>query len=116
MGAARTVLTDTAASWMASNSHLERTVSNSDTKAWPQMADYPQTELGWNRYANDWVARRRMTGGLGQIPKAAVEEHWAAMALGRGMGWEETEVGECGLLASPLISPDNKGPRNKIGL
>ena len=68
-------------------------MSNRDTKALPKMADYPQTELGWNRYANDWVARRRMTGVIAQIPKAAVEEHWAAMALGREMGWEESEEG-----------------------
>ena len=65
-------------------------MSNLD-KPWPIMADYPQTELGWNHYANHWVARKRMTGGLAQIPKAAIEEHWAAMALGREKGWEESE-------------------------
>jgi hypothetical protein len=66
-------------------------MSNSDIKTWPKMADYPQTELGWNQYANDWVVRRRRTAGVAQIPMAAVKEHWAAMALGREMGWKENE-------------------------
>jgi len=69
--------------------HLERTMSNSDINAWPKMADYPQTEDGWNQYANEWVSRRRRTTGLAQIPMAALEEHWVAMDLGREMGWEE---------------------------
>ena len=67
-------------------------MSNSD-KPWPIMADYPQTELGWNQYANHWVARKRMAGGLGQIPMAAIYEHRAAMALGRENGWKESEEG-----------------------
>jgi hypothetical protein len=66
---------------------------NMDINAWPKMADYPQTEIGWNQYANDWVVRRRMNVSVAQIPMAAVEEHWAAMALGREMGWEENEEG-----------------------
>ena len=68
-------------------------MSNMDINAWPKMAEYPQTQIGWNQYANDWVVRRRMTASVAQIPMAAVQEHWAAMALGREMGWEEKEEG-----------------------
>ena len=58
---------------------------------WPEFSDYPQTEEGWNQYANHWVSRRRMTGGLGQIPLSAVQEHQRSMELGRQMGWKEME-------------------------
>lgn len=60
-------------------------------KPWPQMADYPQTETGWNQYANAWVARRRHTALISQIPMAAIEEHRQAMELGRNNGWQETD-------------------------
>jgi hypothetical protein len=46
---------------MAIKPTLERAMSNGDTKAWPQMVDYPQTELWWNRYANEWVTRGKLS-------------------------------------------------------
>lgn len=64
---------------------------NNSSKPWPVFANYPQTEVGWNRYANEWVARKRMTSTLADIPKSALEEHWAAMNFGRDKGWEEQE-------------------------
>jgi hypothetical protein len=66
-------------------------VSNANTKPFPKFADYPQTEEGWNRYDSDWVSRRHMTSSIAEIPKEVLEEHWAAMSLGRAKGWEEWE-------------------------
>ncbi len=66
-------------------------MSNLNSKPWPKLTDYPFTESGWNHYANDWVARSRMAGGVGQIPKTALEEHWEAMQQGRDNGWQEYE-------------------------
>ena len=56
---------------------------------WPKMADFPQTEAGWNQYANAWAMRRRKAGSMGNVPMASVEEHRSAMALGREHGWQE---------------------------
>jgi hypothetical protein len=58
---------------------------------WPKLADYPQTEDGFNRYMNTWATRRRAARMLRQIPMLAVEEHRAAVALAQQMGWEERE-------------------------
>jgi len=66
-------------------------MNNPESKPFPKFADYPQTEDGWNSYDNDWIARRRMTSSASQIPKDALEEHWASMSLGRERGWKEQE-------------------------
>ena len=66
-------------------------MSKLNIKPFPKFADYPQTEAGWNRYDGDWVARRRMTSNIGEIPKDVLEEHWAAMSLSRENGWKEQE-------------------------
>jgi hypothetical protein len=58
---------------------------------WPKLIDYPQTEAGWNQYANAWASRRRMAAFLGQITMEAIEEHRAAMEIGRRNGWQEQE-------------------------
>lgn len=47
-------------------------MSNMDINAWPNLAEYPQTEQGWNEYANEWVVRGRRTAGVAQIPMAAL--------------------------------------------
>ena len=67
-----------------------RDVMNQD---WPVFKDYPQSEAGWNDYANAWLARRRRVPLLNQIPISAIEEHRQAMQLGRDEGWREWESG-----------------------
>lgn len=66
---------------------------NSQLLGWPKFADYPQTESGWNEYANAWVSRRRRAPMLNSVPSAAVAEYQSAMAMGRERGWEGCEEG-----------------------
>ena len=66
-------------------------MSNSNTKPFPKFSDYPQTEVGWNSYDNDWISRRRMTPNIAEITKEVLEEHWASMSFWREQGWKEQE-------------------------
>jgi hypothetical protein len=66
-------------------------MNNLQSRPFPKFSEYPQTEDGWNSYDNDWVARRRMTSSIAEIPKQTLEEHWASMSLGRERGWKEQE-------------------------
>ena len=66
-------------------------MDNSNSPPFPKFSDYPQTEDGWNGYANNWVSRRRCTSSIAQIPRTVLEEHWTSMSLGREKGWEEQE-------------------------
>lgn len=62
-----------------------------DQKDWPVMADYPQTEQGWNEYANHWLGYRRSHAATpAQVPQRAVEDYQAAMQMGRQKGWQES--------------------------
>jgi len=62
-----------------------------ETPPWPSWADYPQTEDGWNAFANAWLSRKRRAGSLGVVPIDAINDYRAAMAYGRAQGWQETE-------------------------
>lgn len=62
-----------------------------DIDTWPKMANYPQTEMGWNQYMDDWITRRRQAVLMSRIPIAAIVERQAAMALGQKMGWKDYE-------------------------
>ena len=66
-------------------------MTDMNSKPWPSFSEYPSTEVGWNRYADDWVARRRLTSGIGQIPQTVLEEYRATMQQGRDKGWVESE-------------------------
>jgi hypothetical protein len=66
-------------------------VSDPPEQGWPRFSDFPQTEAGWNHYANQWLSRRRRTSGIGQIPLWAVEEYRAANALAARLNWQESE-------------------------
>lgn len=58
---------------------------------WPRLADYDQTEDGWNAYLEAWMLRRRRAPFLSHIPMFAIEEHRGAIALGERNGWREFE-------------------------
>lgn len=59
-------------------------------KAWPQFKDFPQTEAGWNDYANQWAGLKH-NAPMAAIPMDAVQEHRQSLELGRKNGWQENE-------------------------
>jgi hypothetical protein len=66
--------------------------TDSRLAGWPKFNDFPQTEAGWNHFCNQWVGRRRITAGIGQIPQWAIEDYRAANGLAVRMGWQESAV------------------------
>jgi hypothetical protein len=64
---------------------------DSAMKDWPRLADFEQSERGYNEYQNAWSARKRRTTQLSQIPMAAIQEHRRSITLAREQGWQDDD-------------------------
>ena len=54
---------------------------------WPLMADFPQTQAGFDDFMGTWAARCRQAWGPSDVPRSAFKEHRDARMLAQLHGW-----------------------------